>query len=388
MASSNRLIALDVLRGLTIAGMIVVNNPGSWSYVYAPLRHAQWNGCTPTDLVFPFFVFVMGVAMSLSYSKTNYQLTKHTFGKLLYRSLLLILIGWLLGWFGICLRTLSGGGSFLEAIWYNPIHKLRFLGVFPRLGLVSLFAGLLLMIFKPKCIGWVAAALLLIYCIIIAVTQSFYLTPDNIVARIDVALFGENHIYHLGGIPFDPEGLLSTIPCIAHALIGTMAGTLILKANASAEGENAKWKAVNSLFILGSILLFSGFLLDYLFPINKSLWSVSYVFVTCGLASLLLALLVWIIDICGKRRWAVFFESFGVNPLFIFVLSNILVTVMANIRFTLSGETYSVWSAWYKCCMVPLFGNLGGSLACALSLVALLWIIAHPLYKKKIYIKL
>lgn len=388
MANGKRLIALDVLRGLTIAGMIVVNNPGSWSYVYAPLRHAAWNGCTPTDLVFPFFVFVMGVAMSLSYSKTGYQLTMHTFGKLLYRSLLLILIGWALGWFGICLRTLSAGGTWPEALWLNPVHKLRFLGVFPRLGLVSLFAGLLLMIFKPRRIGWVAGALLLAYCIVIGVTRSFDLTTDNIVARVDLALFGENHIYHMGGIPFDPEGLLSTIPCVAHALVGAMAGSLILKSNRESAGESAKWLAVNRLFIFGTILLFAGFMLDYAFPINKSLWSASYVFVTCGLASLLLALFVWIIDICGKRRWSVFFESFGVNPLFIFVLSNILVTIMANIRFTIAGETCSVWNAWYRCCMVPLFGNLGGSLACALSLVVVLWLIAHPLYKKKIYIKL
>ncbi len=388
MASSKRLIALDVLRGLTIAGMIVVNNPGSWSYVYAPLRHAAWNGCTPTDLVFPFFVFVMGVAMSLSYSKTDYQLTWHTLGKLLYRSLLLILIGWALGWFGICLRTLSSGGTLAEALLWNPVHNLRFLGVFPRLGLISLFAGLLLMLFKPKRIAWVAGVLLIIYCIIIGVTHSFDLNTDNIVARIDIALLGENHIYHMGGIPFDPEGLLSTIPCIAHALLGAMAGNFILTANKTAQNEDAKWIAVNRLFLFGTIILFAGFLLDYAFPINKSLWSASYVLVTCGLASLLLALLIWIIDICGKKRWAVFFESFGVNPLFIFVLSNILVTIMANIRFTIGTETYSVWSAWYRCCMVPLFGELGGSLASALSLVAVLWLIAHPLYKKKIYIKL
>lgn len=371
--------------------MITVNNPGTWSHIYAPLRHAAWNGCTPTDLVFPFFVFVMGVAMCLSYNKFNYELTWKAIGKLAYRSVLLILIGWALGWFGICCRTLSGGGTWAEALWTIPIQKLRFMGVFPRLGLVSFFAGLCLLIFKPKRIGWVAGTLLIIYCIIIAATNSFTLSPDNIVARIDIALLGENHMYHMGGVAFDPEGLLSTIPCIAHALIGVLAGRLILSATTDKHVTDTtarRWNAVQQLFILGTILLFSGFLSDYAFPINKALWSASYVLVTCGLATLLLALLIWIIDIRGKRRWSVFFESFGVNPLFIFVLSNILVTIMANIRFSFKGDTYSVWSFWYRCCMAPLLGETGGSLACALSLVMLLWLIAHPLYKKKIYIKL
>lgn len=389
--TTNRLIALDVLRGITIAGMITVNNPGSWSHVYAPLRHAAWNGCTPTDLVFPFFVFVMGVAMSLSYSKSGYRLSWRTIRKLACRSLLLILIGWALGWFGICCRTLSAGGTWQEALWLMPLRKLRFMGVFPRLGLVSFFAGLLLLIFKPKRAEWVAALLLIVYCIIIGVTGSFNLSADNIVARIDVALLGEEHMYHMGGIAFDPEGLLSTLPCIAHALLGATAGRLILNADDGTQKTPPAarwWTAVQQLFIFGSLLLFAGFLSDYAFPVNKSLWSASYVLLTCGLASLLLALLIWVIDIRGKRRWAVFFESFGVNPLFIFVLSNILVTLMANIRFTVAGQHCSLWSFWYRSCMAPLFGDTGGSLACALSLVALLWFIAHPLYKHKIYIKL
>ncbi len=381
--ANNRLLSLDVLRGITIAGMITVNNPGTWAHIYAPLRHAAWNGCTPTDLVFPFFMFVMGVAMTLSYKKFNYCLTKQTFGKLLYRSLLLILIGWALAWFGIFCRTLSGGGEFVDAIWNNPIAKLRFMGVLPRLGLVSLFAGILLMVFKPKNTPWVAAVLLIIYCIIIGVTGSFDLTPDNIVARVDVAVLGDNHMYHQGGIAFDPEGILSTIPCIAHCLVGCYAGTLLKK-----KEETDIQPAIKRIALFGAAILLTGFLLDYAFPINKSLWSASYVFVTCGLASLLLALLMEIIDVRGKRRWSVFFESFGVNPLFIFVLAGFLAITLANIKFQFHGDMYSVWSFYYKVCMAPLFGETGGSLASALTFVCLLWGIAHPLYKRHIYIKL
>ena len=375
-----RLVALDILRGITIAGMITVNNPGSWSHIYAPLRHAPWNGCTPTDLVFPFFVFVMGVAMYISWSKKDFRLTWRAAGKLLYRGLMLILIGWIVGCYGITLRTLTGDGSWAD-VGYKIVHNLRFLGVFPRLGLVSLFAGFLLLLFKPKRMPWVIAVLLIAYCVLIAVTGSFELNDSNILARVDVAVLGDSHMYHKDGIAFDPEGLLSTIPCIAHCLIGTMAGMLIMR-------TGDKWQKVNNLFILGSIMLMSGFLLDYAFPINKSMWSASYVLVTCGLASLLLALLVWIIDIKGKRRWSVFFESFGANPLFIYVLSALIVITISNIRFGFHGEQYSVWSFWYKVCMQPLFGDKGGSLACALSLVGLMWCIGYPLYRKRIYIKI
>jgi predicted acyltransferase len=174
---------------------------------------------------------------------------------------------------------------------------------------------------------------------------------------------------------------LSTIPCIAHCLLGCYAGKLIFSIN-------DLWQVVNRLFIMGTIILLAGFLLDYAFPINKSLWSASYVLLTCGLASLLLALLIWIIDVCHKGEWLMPFESFGVNPLFIFVLSGLLAIIMANIRFTVGGETYSVWGYYYKQIMLPVFGENGGSLVCALIYDALMWCIAYPLYRKKIYIKI
>ena len=381
---NSRLLALDVLRGITIAGMITVNNPGSWAHIYAPLRHAAWNGCTPTDLVFPFFMFVMGMAMYISYRKYDYRLTWHTFGKLCYRLILILLVAYTLSLISrICRAFYADDPAEYMRGW---LPNIRIMGVFPRLGLVSFFGGLLLLTFKPKGAPWVAAILLTVYCIIIGVTHSFELTADNLLARVDLAVLGDNHIYHLTNaagerIPLDPEGILSTIPCFAHVLLGTFAGRLIMT-------TGDKWQKVNRLFIFGTIILLSGFLLDYAFPINKSLWSASYVLVTCGLASLLLALLVWIIDICGKKKWSVFFESFGANPLFIYCLSALFVYISGAIRFSFHGEAYNLWSFWYKVCMMPLFGETGGSLASALSLVALMWLIAYPLYRKKIYIKI
>lgn len=382
--SSNRLLALDVLRGITIAGMITVNNPGSWSHIYAPLRHAAWNGCTPTDLVFPFFIFVMGVAMYISYRKYDFTLTWKTFGKLLYRMLMIFLVAYSLSLISRLLRGIYAD-DFAEYMrgW---LPNLRILGVFPRLALVSFFGGLLLLTFKPKNAPWVAAVLLVGYSILIAVTNSFELTTDNILSRVDVAVLGDNHMYHMRDaqgerIAFDPEGILSTIPCFAHVLLGAFVGKMIITT------EN-KWEKINRVFIFGSIILLSGFLLDYAFPINKAMWSASYVLVTCGLASLLLALLIWIIDINGYRRWSVFFESFGANPLFIYCLSALFVYISGAIRFTFHEHNYNLWSFYYNECMVPLFGPTLGSLCSALTLVIFMWLIAHPLYRKKIYIKI
>lgn len=391
--SSSRLLSLDVLRGITIAGMITVNNPGSWGHIFAPLRHAFWDGLTPTDLVFPFFMFCMGVAMYISYRKYDFQLTAKTAWHAIYRGALIVLIGWALGWFGHFLRHICAGDPFIYSIWTDWYPHFRILGVFPRLGIVSACAALLMLIFKPKRLPYVIAALLVIYCVIISVTHSFELNPENILSRVDLAVLGDNHMYHKDGLPFDPEGLLSTIPSIAHCLIGACVGMLLyckdgLRGTYVKGEEPDNWTRINRIFIFSSIILIAGFLLDYAYPINKSMWSASFALVTCGLAGLVLALLTWIIDINGHKRWCVFFECFGVNPLFIFCLSAILVTVMGVIKFDVAGTTYSVWGAWYKLCMQPLLGYNWGSLICALSLVMVMWLIAYPLYKKKIYIKI
>lgn len=391
--SKQRLLALDVLRGITIAGMITVNNPGSWGHIFAPLRHAAWNGCTPTDLVFPFFMFCMGVAMYISYRKYDFQLNAKTAWHAVYRGVLIILIGWALSWFGHFLRNIVAGETFAYAAWTHFWPNLRYLGVFPRLGIVSALGGLLLLTFKPKRLLWVILTLLAGYCVLISVTCSFELNEDNILSRVDLAVLGDNHMYHMGGKPFDPEGLLSTIPAIAHCLIGCLVGMLLYNKDglkgAYVKGEEPdNWTRMTRVFIFSSIIMLAGFLLDYAYPINKAMWSASYTMVTCGLAGLILALLIWIIDIKQHKRWCVFFESFGVNPLFIFCLSAVCVHIMGAIRFDVDGSTYNVWSAWYQLCMQPLLGDNWGSLACALSLVAVLWLIAHPLYKKHIYIKI
>ena len=400
-----RLLSLDILRGITVAGMIMVNNPGSWAHIYAPLRHAAWNGCTPTDLVFPFFVFCMGAAMYISHSKSNFDFNWATARKIVLRGLLIVLIGWALSWYGMALRQFIKGADFVTAMWTYPVDNIRYLGVFPRLGLVSLFGGLLLLAFKPKRILWVSGALMLIYCILQSVTNSFELTAQNMESIVDMKVLGDDHIYHMRNaagerIGFDPEGLLSTIPCIAHVLIGAWIGKLIMT-------EKELWGKVTRALLAGAIMMILGFCLDYAYPINKAMWSASYVLVTCGLASCILGILTWILDIrlpqlreekpttaCQKvhhavaKNWYKFFETFGVNPLFIFCLSTWFVVTMVQVKFTYHEATYNVMGFWYKVCLQPVFGDKGGSLISALSLVLLMWAIGYILYRKKIYIKL
>ncbi|HOH54788.1 MAG TPA: heparan-alpha-glucosaminide N-acetyltransferase domain-containing protein [Paludibacteraceae bacterium] len=387
-----RLLSLDVLRGITIAGMILVNNPGNWGNVYAPLRHAEWNGLTPTDLVFPFFMFIMGVSMYLSYKKFDFKFSNRTFLKLFRRSLLLFLIGVAIGWLGLfCggLREFQGTDVSLgERIWQaaTNFENVRILGVLQRLALVSFFGTLIILLVPHKHIPWLTGAILLIYWILIGTTGSYAASEDSIIAIVDRAILGASHMYTQTlpdgrVIPFDPEGILSTLPCIAHVLLGFWAGKLISE-------SKSKEEQIQKLAIFGTILFFAGFLLNYGFPINKKIWSSSFVLVTCGLASLLFALLIWIIDVNNKKKWSVFFESFGVNPLFIYVLADILSILLSNIVFKFSGDWISIQDFIYAQWLVPVFGNYMGSLIFALCFVFINWIIAHFLYKKKIYIKL
>ena len=388
----SRLLSLDVLRGITISGMIMVNNPGSWGKIYTPLEHAQWNGLTPTDLVFPFFMFIMGVSMYLSYKKFDFKLSGKTFTKLFRRSVLLFLIGLAIGWFSLFCRGLVGlrleDMPILEKIAHaaNNFENLRILGVLQRLALVSFFGSLTVLTFKPKHIPWLIGIILLFYWILMAATGSYFENDSSLISIIDHAVLGTTHMYGEAlpdgsRVVFDPEGLLSTLPCIAHVLLGFLAGKLI----SESKDNNQR---IQKLFIFGTIILFLGFLLDYGFPINKKIWSSSFVLATCGLASLLLGLLVWIIDIKGKKQWSVFFESFGVNPMFIYVIAGIISILLGNIGFMYYGEWLSTKGFIYTQWLSPVFGDYLGSLVFALLFVTLNWFIGHILYKKKIYIKL
>lgn len=359
---SDRLLSLDILRGITIAGMIMVNNPGSWSYVYAPLRHAHWNGLTPTDLVFPFFMFIMGVSTFMSLRKFNFEPSKAALWKIIRRTILIFVIGLALGWFGQLTRGLASGESF----WVAATHfdTLRILGVLQRLALAYGFAALTVVLVKFKLLPWVIGILLLGYYLILRFGKGFEMSEENIIAVVDKALWGTAHMYKDTTpegvqIAFDPEGLLSTLPSIAHVLIGFLFGKMIVD-------HKDNHTRVEKLLIWGTILAFSGLLLQYGCPINKKIWSPTFVLVTTGFAAQLLGLLIWIIDMQKKEKWSRFFHAFGVNPLIIYVFAGILANLVANIRFSYHGDLISVKSFTYEVLIQPWAGNYFGSLVYAL----------------------
>ena len=249
--AAQRLIALDVMRGLTIALMIMVNTPGSWSYVYPPLLHSTWHGCTPTDLVFPFFLFIVGVSMWFSFKKFEQGITKKSLYKVLKRFSIMFLLG-----------------VFLNAFPTFDFENLRILGVLQRIAIAYLIGALLCMQFNYKQLLVIFGSILIGYwgLLFFGATNAPYDLSTNIVRKIDILLFGENHIYNGFGLPFDPEGLLSSIPAVATLLIGYFSGRLI-------DLSENTIKAVKILLTIGSLTVFVAFIWSFVFPINKPIWT-------------------------------------------------------------------------------------------------------------------
>ena len=384
---SNRLLALDILRGITIAGMILVNNPGSWGHIYAPLEHASWNGLTPTDLVFPFFMFIMGVSTFISLRKFEFKPTWPTIAKILRRTVVIFFIGLAIAWLGLFLRGIGSGLAVLEAAL--QFDHIRILGVMPRLAICYCAASLIAITLRHKWLPAFVISLLVVYSIILLTGNGFEFADTNIISIVDHKVLGPDHMYAdtIDGVrlKFDPEGLLSTLPSIAHVLIGFLMGKAIM----DTKDNNLR---IQRLFIVGTILTFSGFLLDFGMPINKKIWSPTFVLTTCGLASSFLGLLIWIIDIKGKKKWCRFFEVFGVNPLFLYVLGAVLSILIGFIKVpsaSAASGSISLKGYIYQDILIPICGDdTLASLVFAISFVLVNWIVGYALYKKKIYIKI
>lgn len=385
---SQRLLALDVLRGITIAGMILVNNPGSWSSIYAPLEHASWHGLTPTDLVFPFFMFIMGISTYISLKKYNFEFSHSATLKILKRTFVIFVIGLGIAWLSLSFRTynslakdnLEFGERFLQSI--TNFGHLRILGVMQRLALCYGITAIIAIVMKHKYIPALVISTLLGYFLLLLFGNGFEQSELNIVSIVDQAILGVDHMYKDAGLAIDPEGLLSTIPSVCHVLIGFWCGELLM-------GVKDNGERIQRLFLVGAVLTFSGFLLSYGCPINKKLWTPTYVLTTCGLASTFLALLIWIIDIKGYKTWSRFFESFGVNPLFIYVMGAVLTILTGSFLFiSYDDKMIALKTYVYKYLLEPLLGDFPGSLTFALLFVGINWLIGYVLYKKKIYIKI
>ena len=358
MASSQRLLSLDILRGITVAGMILVNN--GWGESFEMLGHSKWNGMTPCDLVFPFFLFIMGISCYLSLVKSEFKPTPQVIRRIVKRTVLLFAIGLFINWFDHAIE-----GDLL------CFGHLRIWAVMQRIalcyGIVSLFA----LFCNHKYTLHTIVGLLVIYTAIIVLGNGYEYDADvNILAQADLKLFGYDHIYHKS--PVDPEGLMGTISSVAHVLLGFYCGMLIRKR------ETVEQKVI-ALFVVGAIGVIGGYLLSYGLPLNKRIWSPSYVLMTCGLASLLQALLMYIIDIQKKSGWTTFFHVFGVNALALYVSSELLAILLNNI-----GVSEVIYNGIHA--VIPALK--WASLAYAIYFVMLNFAIGYVLYRKKIYIKL
>lgn len=379
--------SLDIFRGATVCLMILVNNPGSWAHIYPPLKHAPWHGLTPTDLVFPFFLFAVGNAMAFVMPRLKEQGDGAFWRKVLKRTVLIFGIGIFINWYPF----VRWNENSLELIgWVNQHDSqkgVRIFGVLQRIAICYFFASVIVYYLKPKAAYFTALLLLLLYWIICILGNSAdpYSIEGWIGTGIDKAILHIPHMYKGEGVPFDPEGILSTLPAIVEVIFGYFVGTYI-KNNASASEPNAIYKTLTGLFIAGVALLIAGFCWDMVFPINKKIWTSSYTVYTVGLAIITLSTMIYFIEVKGYKGFPTrFFEVFGKNPLFIFALSAFLPKT-ATLFKSKDGTTF--WNFLYKKIFIHIPGDpQTGSLIYALCIIVFMWAICWWLDKKKIYIK-
>lgn len=353
-----RLLSLDILRGITVCGMILVNNAGG-HVSYAPLRHSAWNGLTPCDLVFPFFLFMVGISTYISLRKFDFKPSQEVVKKIFRRTVLIILIGLGIEWF--C--------SACEGEFF-PVNTLRIPGVLQRIGLCYGIASLMVIYIRHKYLPWIAGGLLVIYSILLLAGNGYACDDTNILAIVDRSIFGEGHLYKKS--PIDPEGLVSTLPAIAHTLIGFMCGKLLLE-------KISINQRIIKLIAAAVGMLLVGYILSIWLPLNKRIWSTSFVLVTCGWGALLLALLMYVIDVKNINKGWTFFLVFGMNPLFLYVLSEVVAIVFSR---------WEIRHAIYYGITQVITDEYFASLIYAVLFCSLMCATGYILHRKKIYIKI
>jgi predicted acyltransferase len=361
MQNTGRFYALDVLRGLAIALMILVNTPGSWSHVYSPLLHASWDGFTFADIVFPGFLFVVGAAMA--FSMKDSRLNSAAVMKIGKRALLMF-----------------GCGLLLNFLSHPDLATLRIPGVLQRIALCFALAALLVLTLSKR--GLWAAMLLLLggYFALLQLSPAPFSLEQNIVRTLDLAVFGTAHVYQGFGLPFDPEGLLSTLPATVNVLLGYLVATG-LKGKAPAQ-------AVRDLAAFGAVLVLLALVGHWVWPVNKALWSGTYVALSSGLLLWLLAALVYLVDIRKATKLTEPLRIYGTNPLFIYMLSWMFSVATARwLSWSTADGTQSVAGLLYTA-LSSLLSLQAASLVFALLHVVLFWALSLWLYRRQIFIKL
>ena len=369
IAAPERLISLDVFRGITIAGMVLVNNPGTWSAIYWPLEHAEWHGWTPTDLIFPFFLFIVGVAIPLAFGRRidSGDSRRDLYLKIVKRTLIIFALG-----------------MFLAGFPYFPLATIRIPGVLQRIAVCYLFASLIFLNTKIKTQVVITILLLIVYWFLMTRLHApGFAAGDlskegSLASFIDRTIFGP-HIWKQGKV-YDPEGLLSTIPAIATTMFGVLTGQWL-------RSDKLPYEKIAGLFIAGAVCIIIGWCWNPFFPINKSLWTSSYVFFTGGLALQFLGLCYWLIDVRKYRRWAQPFVVFGVNAITLFVGTGVMARLMGLIKLPWGERTISLQGWIFNKLFLSWAAPINASLAYALCFI-LLWLgLMWILYARRIFIK-
>jgi predicted acyltransferase len=373
MTATQRFPALDIFRGMTICFMIIVNTPGG-DPSYAPLQHAHWNGFTPTDLVFPSFMFAVGNAMSFAFKKWAGLTDAQVFARILKRTVIIFLLGYLMYWFPF--------------VHYNDQHHLvansfshtRVMGVLQRIALGYFFASLMVRYLKQNTVLTLSLVFLLLYWLILLMggdSADPYNMLTNAGTRLDMWLLGPNHLYHGEGVAFDPEGVLSTLPAIVNVTFGYLVGKWVQEKGNTYEG-------LAKLLLAGVLLIVLALCWDWYFPINKKLWTGSFVLLTVGIDCCLLATIIYITEFLQRKRWGYFFEIFGKNPLFIYLLSELGATLL---WFFSVGENHVPLYMWIYENIFKGAGPYIGSFLFALSFMLFCWLIGYVLNRNRIYVR-
>jgi len=390
-----RLLSLDVFRGITIAGMLLVNNPGTWSAIFPPLEHAEWNGWTPTDLIFPFFLFIVGITthLSLSARRARGDDDSAIVKQILRRGIIIYLLGFAMALFPFyqwgTIDSISNATPW-DRILYR-IEHVRILGVLPRIAIVYVCAGLLTLKTTLKQQVIIIATLLFGYWFAMTlipvpgenqIGALLLNTHDrNLAAWLDRAILGTNHTW-IGSVTFDPEGPMSTIPAIATSILGVIAGRWIVKR------EMPLLERISGLFAAGAIGMMVGLTWNWVFPINKTLWTSSYVIFTAGMACVALATIMWIVDYCSVKWWTKPFVIYGVNPIVAFVGSGVLARLIYTLwHVSYHGQSVALQDAIYQILFLPWLPPRVASLAFAISFVLLWYGILTVLYRRNIILK-
>src|SRR5438105_2151438 len=390
-----RLLSLDVFRGLTVAGMLLVNNPGTWSAIFPPLEHAEWNGWTPTDLIFPFFLFIVGITTHLSMSarRVRGDDDRALVKQILRRGIIICLLGFAMAMFPFyqwgAIQSLPNATAW-DRIVYR-IEHVRLLGVLPRIAIVYVCAGLLTLKTNLRQQILIIATLLFGYWFAMtlipvpgenAIGALLLHTKDrNLAAYLDRWILGTNHTW-IGSVTYDPEGPLSTLPAIATSMLGVIAGMWI------ARKDKPLLDRISALFVAGSIGMVLGMMWNWSFPINKNLWTSSYVLFTAGMACLTLATIMWIVDYADVKWWTKPLVVYGVNPIVAFVGSGVMARLIYTLwHVTYQGKSVAIQDAIYQSVFLTWLPPRVASLAFAITFVLLWYGILLVLYRRKIILK-